>query len=595
MNINKKNLKNLNDMKVKRFFLAAIAVAVAALFCAAGSVYASDISDKFDSLLPAFGSAKIGERENAQLEWQSICLTNSNNPEKRKETVKLMTNQLNKEGVNNGETVIAFLSLLGIIGDEESVSAIVPYLGKRDVTFADAAFEKEGKVLVIDEAARALGRIPGKKAEQALSSVNSIYARSAQIARTKDRQLKIPNESEMPQAIPFAQQADVDKYLQKYDSQNDIVKTQIVANLGARGDAKYISYIKNAINSKDDTLRRAAIIAIGRINSDDAVLPLLEILFGTDNDASKAAELALSTITNKNVDDALIDIVSNELDQNRYGQIINVLVKRNNPTSLTFLLAKIKDPKTTNRLSLVRSCAVFATKANIPDFVDAWALTEDRAERAEIEKIIAQFANHDASAVLAKRTPQNEEKMYSLLGRIGDLKTLPELKQLLQTSTSEALIAIREWPNASVASELIDVVKGELGDYSDDEKIAALRAFIRVISLPQDQQGGVKISVEQQVASLIEAFKLATRDDERILALTRIGSVRHVKSLQFALEQINNEKLQDAAVKTILDLAHHTELRRKDADVFKAALNTVLQKTKDAKLLERANRYLSNF
>ncbi|MDR0390533.1 MAG: HEAT repeat domain-containing protein [Planctomycetaceae bacterium] len=578
-------------MKIKKIF--SIAVLLTAVIFTGIDLYASEIEDKFNELLPNIGAADLSTRAKAQDAWQEICLKNSNDNAKRTEAVKLMINQLDKSEVN-GETAILFLSILGLVGDQRAVPTIKKFLGKREIKFVDDAFAKEGNVLLVDEAVRALARIPGNQSAVALSSTNSIFARSGQIARAKKSKVKIGVETTMPIAIPYASSREVDRYLRNFASQSDVVKTQIILNLGVRGDKKYAGLIKQSIKSESNEIRRAAIAAAVMVDSDDILDMLVEVLLGDDDVLANAVVGALSIYANQQVNERLLKLVELEKDAKRFNRISEVLTNRKAAGFLPLLLSKLKSGVLPDRKSSISRVSAMATAVDLPEFVELWLVTSDRGERVEVEKVIARFTNGNADAVIAKQTPENKTKTYPLLGRIGDPKTLPMLRTSLSETSADAFNAIREWPDATVAEDLFAIVQGKLGKYSDEDKTNALRAYIRVISLPLDK-AKIKTTVEEQANRLIEAFSASTRDEERNLVIQRLGAVRHVKSLNFVVGQVDEEKLSNSAFKAILDLAHHAELRRKDADAFKAALKLVTTKAKDKSFIESANRYLSNF
>ena len=62
-----------------------------------------------------------------------------------------------------------------------------------------------------------------------------------------------------------------------------------------------------------------------------------------------------------------------------------------------------------------------------------------------------------------------------------------------------------------------------------------LRAFIRVISLP-DEKIGIQMTRDEKLEQLKEAYSLAQRPDEKKLILSRLAANRNVNSLKFAME-----------------------------------------------------------
>ena len=126
--------------------------------------------------------------------------------------------------------------------------------------------------------------------------------------------------------------------------------------------------------------------------------------------------------------------------------------------------------------------------------------------------------------------------------------------------------------------------------YTPEQKIAALRSFIRVISLPDDKIG-IGISKDGKLDKLKEAFKISTRVDEKRLILSRLAANRTVKSLQFAVECAADPELAEAAYAAIADHAHDNVLRQQNMDVFGPAMDLVINKSTNKDLVERVKKY----
>jgi hypothetical protein len=174
----------------------------------------------------------------------------------------------------------------------------------------------------------------------------------------------------------------------------------------------------------------------------------------------------------------------------------------------------------------------------------------------------------------------------SLLGRIGDARILDRIRQ-----GNNAVHAFRNWTNAVVADDLIAIARDT--NRSAEDRIAALRAFIRVISLPGNQpnnQIGIQITDVEKVNRLAEAFELATRVEDKRFVIERAGQVRVVESLRFILQHIDEPELRDRVCASILDLAHHADLRRSARPEFNAALDRVLEVTTNNDFRNRATQ-----
>src|SRR6185312_14967661 len=78
----------------------------------------------------------------------------------------------------------------------------------------------------------------------------------------------------------------------------------LIEHLGDRGDAEAAPAIRNAMKSKDDSVRIAAIRALGAVGSERDVLPLARIAAADASPESSAARQSLIRL--RNVDSTLV-------------------------------------------------------------------------------------------------------------------------------------------------------------------------------------------------------------------------------------------------------------------------------------------------
>jgi hypothetical protein len=176
-----------------------------------------------------------------------------------------------------------------------------------------------------------------------------------------------------------------------------------------------------------------------------------------------------------------------------------------------------------------------------------------------------------------------------LLGRIGGPRALELVQSALKDPNTEiydaGVRAIANWPDAGVVEQLLDLARSARENH---QRIWALRALIRVSALPGE------VSDDRKLAWLKQAMEMATRDDERSLALQRAGAIRTADSLRFAVSYLDHPSLSPDACRAVVDLAHYKELRDPNRDAFAAALKRVLALTSDQGLKDRAERYLAD-
>ncbi len=584
-------------MKTLRF-LTLFALAV---LCCVGrfvsETNASEVSDKFNGLVGKMASENDNDRKNAQQDWMKFVLQTNDGPT-RLEACELMLNQVQAPDTPV-ETAVWLIRQVGYIGPD----FVAPGL---------ESLMKHENIRIRDEAARVLAWIPGRKAAEALKSADSPLAKDALAEKNLDRDVlkKAGNETVMPMALANATATKAAAWMTKYDSLDDLGKARTLAGLTKLGNKKYLPQALAAAKSENEVLRDAGLLAVEELGGAKEIPMLLEVAFGADqkslvaNNSRDLAKDILARMIDNDFDEQLVRRLKSEKDFGRFEVLADVLSRRFNVASKPVILVRAKAADCPNRLSMIRIAENLSTKDDIGDFVDVWQLITDRGQRDQAEQIVARLVDGDSDAVLAKRNAGNYAAFFSLLGRIGDDKSLEEIRNRVfdkplgagMTSSPElkaaALRALCNWPDGRVAGDLLGLASND--QFSESDRIAALRGMARVASLPNDQIR-IKINDEGKVALLGKGMELARRIDEKRLIIQRVGQVRCVDSLKFVLKYFDDAELQDAVCQSILDLAHHTDLRRRDKEAFTAALEKVLAVTKDNRKIERANNYKDNF
>ena len=67
--------------------------------------------------------------------------------------------------------------------------------------------------------------------------------------------------------------------------------------------------------------------------------------------------------------------------------------------------------------------------------------------------------------------------------------------------------------------------------------------------------------------------------------------MRSVETLRFVLPYVDKDKYSDQACLTVVELAHHSDLRESHREEFHAALDHVIETSKDETVIDRAQRY----
>lgn len=572
-------------MKLNWKTYALLASALVASSSFGSSAFAQEAAAKLAEFAPKMTAqnmadgGQVSEMEKAQQGWMAYVLeTASDAPETRAEANKAALEAL--AGDYPVVTKAWLLHVLQWTADETCVDAIAPFLTNEDARLVDAA-------------SRALAEIPGDAALKALEKARDAAEGDKKAAldhfiKSRSVDCSPAVETETIQSLPYVSDAKFAEFMNGFDKLSDDDKARALGALRVRKTKDCVDVAVKALKSESVEVKRAAILALEKIATGKEfdvlyeqmktfdrgfVADAMKRIPGADFDAAVAA--ALKKETNGDNAATLADVVSGRFLVSEVSSILDAAKKDDCPI----------------RLQLLTAAERLATKEHIADFVDAFVAIPAGGDRDRAEQIIARLCEGDATPVIAKMNNANGATIFPLLGRIGGDAAFAQIERGLKSGNA-AMIALSvrslcNWPNAKVAGALLDAAKNAA--YPENMRIQALRAYIRVVSLPDDQDA-VDMSGADKLAALKDAFKLATRDDERNLALERVGAVRELDSVKFALEHVDNKALQNKALNAVLDLAHQDFLRKKDKDLFTKALDVVLEKG-DQGQKDRAGRY----
>lgn len=371
-------------------------------------------------------------------------------------------------------------------------------------------------------------------------------------------------------------------------------KVLLLAGLAARGGEKVASLALEASGSDQPELRLAGVAALAKVG-DGACVPRLVAMLEAEGEPDAAARESLLAMTGQGVDEALIRIYQ-EASPKLRAILIGLFDTRRAECAVPTLLTQVaaSDPA-------LRACAIGALRNvaqpdALPELVPLLAKVEAGREREELEKTITEVAERiadpeqQAAAVLTRLSGADVAEtciLLPVLGRLGGEKAHAVVQTLQESTQPEvrdaAVRALCNWPDASVAPELMTLVNSTQGE---ELRLRALRAYIRVVSLPS------KRPATETLEMLQLAWSKATRTEERKLILSRAPSARCVETFRWVVPYLDDPDLVREASLAVVELAHHRELMRPNQTEFRAALKKVTEVCKDPQIADRAKRYL---
>jgi len=372
-------------------------------------------------------------------------------------------------------------------------------------------------------------------------------------------------------------------------------QVQLLSALADREDPTALPAVVEAAKSPDESVRVAALKAVGQLGNASSVSLLAERAASTRGAEQKAARESLYRLRGEQVDKAIGQGIP-AAEAGVKVELISAVGERNIPGAVEVLLTTAKDEDRRVRVESLRVLKVVARPDDMPALVNLLLELPTEADRSEAEKTLAAVAhkiedkNRQAAAVLAVLPNVKEaEKRASLLrvlGRIGDDSAMPTLRTALNSPEEAikdaAIRALSDWPTAEPVMDLVKVA--QTAD-NQKHKILALRGFVRLLGMESD------LSAEQTVGLYQKAMELAPNALEKKRVLSGLAATKSLPSLNLAAEYLDDLALhleaESAAVQIAQDIygAHPQRTRE--------VMQQVAQATKNDGIREQAQQVIN--
>jgi HEAT repeat protein len=370
----------------------------------------------------------------------------------------------------------------------------------------------------------------------------------------------------------------------------------LLGALAERGDAAAKPAVLELFGKSQGEVRGAAIRALGALGGKDDVPRLTKLL--DDPDSDKDAVAAITRLHGEEINPALCAEMKTASPGQRV-KLVQLLVARHAIESVPTLLEAAKDADAGVRIAALEGLGQMEGPEGVAKLAHLILDAKDSTAREEAEKALMLIAQRDAKVktdqradpllkVMSGLSEQEKTKLLPALGRIGGAPALKVIEAGLASKDSArraaALRGLCNWPDGSVVSRLV-----ELAQAADDpaERKLLVDALIRVAPLPDKQR-----STAERLAMIKKGMELASGHEQKATALKRSSAILSIETLRFVAPFMDQPEFTVVACKSVVELAHHKELRQPNKAEFDTALNKVLQLSKDPEVLLRANHYL---
>jgi HEAT repeat protein len=369
----------------------------------------------------------------------------------------------------------------------------------------------------------------------------------------------------------------------------------LLSALADRGDAAARPAVLELLAaSPDEDVRAAAIAALGKLG-EPADLPLLiKSLAAKSNAEQAAARLSLAQLRGEEVSSALAAELSATAPSVK-AALIQVLATRRAKDALPAFLAAIVDDNAQVRSAAMAALGQIGSPAQIVAMLPGVLKAEKGAERDAAEKnvalVCARIENEDQRGdvvikALNSVDAAQRDQLLSLIGRVGGKKLVNFVAEIATGADASrrklGIDALSKWPDAAVADKLLEITNKAT---DPAERSQAFQGYVK-ISATRDKR-----SDRQRLDRMKQAMQVARTPEEQSLVINRCRTAYDVETLRFVLPYVDQPPLAQVACETIVELAHHREIRDPNKAEFDSALDKVIQVSKNPVVVERAKRY----
>ncbi len=347
-------------------------------------------------------------------------------------------------------------------------------------------------------------------------------------------------------------------------------QVQLLSALGDRGDAAALPAVTTAVKSKDQSVRIAALKAVGQLGDASSIGLLAQTAAATRGAEQKAARESLYRLRGPKIEQAIrvgmqtvdgtILMSIPKAEPKTKVELIKSAGERNISTGVSVLLKTAKDSNRKVRVESFKVLKIVAGPEHLPALVELLLNLRSSSEANEARKMVAAVAhkiedkNRQAEAVLAVLPSVKDVKkqcsLLNVLGKIGDSSALPRLGKALNSDDIEsrgaAIRALAEWPTSEPA---VDLLKAAQSSENKVHRILALRGSVRLLGL-----GGGR-GAEETIEMYKKAMSLAPDAVEKKRVLSGLAKTKSLDALQMSADYLQDKTLFKEAEFAVVKIA----------------------------------------
>lgn len=367
----------------------------------------------------------------------------------------------------------------------------------------------------------------------------------------------------------------------------------LLAALASRGDAAAAPAIRKLLaDTPQETVKIAAIESLGFLGGGDDAGLLIKILATNEPAQQKAARASLERLPGESAVTALTAAMQSVSASQRV-MLIEILARRR--AGVDEMLRAVVDDEAAVRGAAMMALGELAGPEHLSAMAPGVLKARPGSERTAAERAVASVCRRIPDvpqqaapwlAIMDASTGADRAILLQAAGRVGGPAVLAAAEEALENADpvlhAAGLAALCNWPDGSIDARLLELARTE--PHADHRRLAR-KALIRVAPLPDARTD------QRRLDLLRTAFVMCADEAEQNMVLERAKSIRTLEALRFTAAYLDRPSFAQQACETVVELAHHRQLREPNKSEFDRLLDRVSEISRDATVIDRAQRY----
>lgn len=352
--------------------------------------------------------------------------------------------------------------------------------------------------------------------------------------------------------------------------------------------------IELSSSSKEEQVRAAALSALGKLGEPGDLPLLIKTLSTVSGAEQSAARQSLVQMTGDSIN-STIAATMKASPSGPKATLIEILAARRASDELPALVSAILDESEHVRRAAMSALGQIGRPEQIAPMLPGVLKAQRGGERDNAEKAVAQVCSRiDNEDLRGERLIEamntvaaaDRDELLPLVGRVGGRRLINYVGDIATEQDPVrrkfGIDALSKWPDSSVADKLLEIANKTT---DPAERNQAFQGYVK-ISASRDNRND-----KQRLDRMKQAMKAARTPEEQLLVINRTRTAYDMDAVRFVLPYLDQPEFAQLTCDTIVEIAHHREVRDPNKSEFDKVLDKVIETTKDPVVVDRAQRY----